>query len=187
MDPAASFDERMVAGMRRGEASAFRDFTDYWYDRLHRKALRDASANGFCPDDAFDVVQETMKRIFVGIGGLHDSEALEAWVWRIYNRAFTEFRKKKNRQWKREKNIDPDDIEAYDAMETARFIEQLDSSAKVEKVLSQLSGNDKELLLLHHGDGLAIEEMAELLDLPKSTIKQRLYRARQRAKDLLDE
>ncbi len=53
--------------------------------------------------------------------------------------------------------------------------------------MANLSDAHKAVLLLHDADGLTAVEIAALLELPLSTVKMRLHRARRQLQTALDE
>ncbi|MHC4645934.1 MAG: RNA polymerase sigma factor [Planctomycetota bacterium] len=56
----------------------------------------------------------------------------------------------------------------------------------VDRVLRELSAQDRELLTLKHLDGLCYNELAERLEIPSGTVMSRLYYARKRFREKLD-
>jgi len=59
--------------------------------------------------------------------------------------------------------------------------------AELERALARLSEGDRELLLLHGGEGLSYSELAEVLALDHVTVRKRVSRARARLAEALDE
>ena len=57
---------------------------------------------------------------------------------------------------------------------------------QVRRVLEQLSEADRELLLLHYEEGYTLEELAARFARSPECLRQRLHRARQRLKRLLE-
>ncbi|OPX18390.1 hypothetical protein BXT86_01480 [candidate division WOR-3 bacterium 4484_100] len=56
---------------------------------------------------------------------------------------------------------------------------------KVEKAIARLSPLDRELVILFHKEEHSYQEISEILNLPISTIKTRLHRARKRLRELI--
>ena len=56
----------------------------------------------------------------------------------------------------------------------------------VQRYVADLSDSYKAVLLLHDADGLTANESAHLLELPLTTIKMRLHRARRQLEAALD-
>ena len=49
-----------------------------------------------------------------------------------------------------------------------------------------LSGSQREVVSLYHQKGVAIQEIAVLLEMPAGTIKSHLHRARKRMRDWIE-
>jgi RNA polymerase sigma-70 factor (ECF subfamily) len=58
---------------------------------------------------------------------------------------------------------------------------------EVQRILEQLHPDLREVFVLYHYEGLTLQEIAEVLDRPLSTIGDRLTRARKRLQSLVDE
>lgn len=65
----------------------------------------------------------------------------------------------------------------YDAADKLDLEQQSTNVANIDRALSHLSDEQRELLLAHH-NGLDYSELAADLDLPLGTIRSRLHRAR---------
>ena len=57
---------------------------------------------------------------------------------------------------------------------------------QLRSALEQLSDADRELLLLHYGEGYTLTELAPHFDCSPECLRQRLSRARERLKRLLE-
>jgi RNA polymerase sigma-70 factor, ECF subfamily len=66
-------------------------------------------------------------------------------------------------------------------------IERQEMSACVQRYVAKLSDDYKAVLLLHDGDGLTAKEIAHLLQLPLTTVKMRLHRARRQLQAALND
>jgi RNA polymerase sigma-70 factor (ECF subfamily) len=56
---------------------------------------------------------------------------------------------------------------------------------KVEQALAQLPPIDREIIILFHREEKSYQEISEILNLPKTTIKTRLHRARLKLRELI--
>ncbi len=71
------------------------------------------------------------------------------------------------------------DLDDVPAPKLARD-EELDNTEEVEKLLTRLSGRDREVVRLRHLEGRSYEEISTILDIPVNTIGPILARARTR-------
>jgi RNA polymerase sigma-70 factor (ECF subfamily) len=58
---------------------------------------------------------------------------------------------------------------------------------EIQDILAKMSAEDREILLLKHVEGYSYDEISEQLAIPRGTVMSRLYTARVRFKDLLQE
>ncbi len=55
----------------------------------------------------------------------------------------------------------------------------------IEEAIQKLAPLDREIVVLFHKENLSYQEMSKILDLPITTIKTRLHRARIKLKEIL--
>ena len=58
---------------------------------------------------------------------------------------------------------------------------------EVQRILEHLHPDLREVFVLYHYEGLTLQEIAEILERPLSTVGDRLTRARKRLQTLVDE
>jgi RNA polymerase sigma-70 factor (ECF subfamily) len=63
--------------------------------------------------------------------------------------------------------------------------EDRDFSADLDRALRRLPAADREILTLHHLDGLGVREVAERIGAPEGTVMSRLFAARRELRELL--
>jgi RNA polymerase sigma-70 factor (ECF subfamily) len=121
---------------------------------------------GGCRAD--DVLQEIAPAIFQNLRYLRQPEAFRAWAFRIASRrAFRHLRREM--RWTR-LDTDPETIAALPAPEPLPDSLEPGLLTAVE----QVSPASRAVLVLHHQQGLSIEETAVVLDIPVGTAKSRL-------------
>lgn len=122
---------------------------------------------------AQDVVQETFLRLMNQRGKLAIKASLADWLFICArNLCFSLARSEKTM---RESNRRPLEIAVSVDAETARFIEQ---------VLSKLSAEERDLILLREQQGYSIGEIARLLDVTEEAVRVRLYRVRRKMQEI---
>lgn len=118
---------------------------------------------------AEDLVQESFLRAWRSLGGLRDGRAAKGWLIAILRR---EYARQYERYAPEIAALDPDDI----AGEAAAPIETL----VLRQELLRLAADYREPLLMQVLGGFSCEEIALAMNLPKSTVMTRLFRARQK-------
>lgn len=130
-------------------------------------------------EDARDVTQEVFVRVYQQLDNYH-GEGFMAWLLRITrNHCIDQIRRKKARPPAEDLLVDNGQ---WTMADTAPNPEQswVAHSRKrlVYDALRQLNGQNREMILLKEIQGLALQEIADLLDLPLGTVKSRSNRAR---------
>ena len=141
-------------------------------------------------EDALDVAQEAMLRLFATLGRLTPGRAVRPWLLAIVrNQARDLWRRQRVR---RTEPIDgtgeglateliaraPDPEEAAGREELRR---------RVWRALSRLSEDHREIVVLRDFHGLSYEEIAHVLDIKIGTVMSRLHAARRQLRARLSE
>jgi RNA polymerase sigma-70 factor (ECF subfamily) len=130
-------------------------------------------------DEARDLSQDIFVRIYRNLDGCKDADRFLPWLVRISrNACIDHLRRRKARPPAR-------DIPAEEALRLVAPDEAPDEELErqsrrrvVETALHSLSEINREIILLKDMQGLALEEIARLLNLPLGTVKSRSSRAR---------
>jgi RNA polymerase sigma-70 factor (ECF subfamily) len=143
-------------------------------------------------EDARDMAQEIFLRIFQNLHICRDAHWFLPWAIRIArNLCIDQLRRKKARPPARD--IDVDDMRDLPARGPNPEEQWADSSRKqlVYRALRDLTDLNREIIILRDIQGLPLEEIAVLLQVPLGTIKSRCNRARielaRRVQDLTSE
>lgn len=175
-------DRELVRLAQKGTASAFEELV-----RRHQQRIM-AVVGGILRrrEDIEDVAQQVFLKAYVSIGRFDMRSAFSTWLYKIaVNECWDYLRKKKVR---------PLSYEADLSEEQARHVEQFVSSSGetdnpseraelreiVERLLSELSEEDRTMLVLKESQGFAVEEIGGMLGLNVNTVKVRLFRARRK-------
>ena len=141
------------------------------------------------PSEAEDVVQETFIRAFRALGRLEDSRRFLGWLMRIArNQAADQIRRRRDLR-----SLDAA-REGEDAFVDVPFIqedlgEKIDRAEEVRAVLGavdRLPPRYRLVVLLKHFQGLSGAEMAEAMGEPEGTIRNRLFRAHEKIRRLVE-
>ncbi len=149
-------------------------------DRIHsyaRGILRD-------PEDAKDVAQECLIRLWRHRERVEPGAGCRGWLLRsAHNLCIDRLRR---RSTHREVAREDDDIDPTDVRPgPERLTSSVEVAGRLEKALAELDHRDRAIVLLREIEGLAYEEIAELLDLKMGTLKATLHRAREKLRHAL--
>jgi RNA polymerase sigma-70 factor (ECF subfamily) len=177
--PGAADDEllRKAAG---GDGRAFHTLVDRHAQRLFRLAV---SLVGNAAD-AEDVVQETFAGAFKGLRAFEGRASVKTWLTRILFTQAAKWRRDRGRREAGRRDYRP--LESAEEQATVAD-ETFGVGAKIDlqAALSRLSEEHREVLVLREFEGMAYEEMAEVLGVPRGTIESRLHRARNELRERL--
>jgi RNA polymerase sigma-70 factor, ECF subfamily len=153
-----------VARAQAGDSSAFESL----FLAVHKPLL--GYVRGLVGGEhAEDVLQETFLQIYRKIRWLEEPLAFRAWAYRIATRlSFAHL--KRERRWT-EQVRDEDLLENLPDSEIATPDFELQW---VGKLTEQVSPKSRAVLLMHYHEGLSLEQIALILDIPLGTAKSRL-------------
>ncbi|MEX2476696.1 sigma-70 family RNA polymerase sigma factor [Marinobacter sp.] len=165
----------------------FEQETHRLMDRLYGTALR-LSRN---PDDAEDIVAETVATAWSKLEQLTDVAHIEGWLFRILNRTFIDQWRRRQCRQDKEVALQTDENEpAFSLFEKLHqpfllwwgapeqaFLNQL-LKEDIQQAMDQLPDDFRVVMVLVEIEGNSYHEAAELLDIPMGTVRSRLSRAR---------
>ncbi len=145
------------------------------------------------PADAADVTQEVFLKAFRGIRGFRQNSSLKTWLYRIAVRQALNQRRWWWRHLRRQISLDaekadgapvlqlqtaePSPYESYASQEARRVVRQ---------ALGKVPEPFRTAVILRDLEGLAYEEIAEVLDVSAGTVKSRILRGRRALRELLE-
>ena len=130
-------------------------------------------------EEARDAAQEAFVRIYTKLASFKESEAFLPWVLRLTrNVCIDHLRRAKARPPASDVPLD-DGPELSDTRPTPEGLAMTASRQRMlHRALERLSAPYREMILLKEIQGLPLEEIASMLDLPLGTVKSRSNRAR---------
>lgn len=146
-------------------------------------------------EDAYDIAQETFLRVYRALSRFRGHSTLHTWIHRIVVNLCLDEIKKKRRRPNLVQETWPDEEEA-----TGSLIERLpDETADpeawtlsrerqliVRQAIASLPPHHRAVLVLFDLEGMAYQEIAEVLKINIGTVKSRLNRARLALKEKLE-
>jgi len=144
-------------------------------------------------EDASDLAQEALIKIYKSMDKCADIAAFKNWACRITtNVCIDEIRRRKNRQTV---SIDAGsgedeaftllDSRAADDPTPEQALLQRERTKEISTAIKQLSETHRALIVLRDIKGLSYEEVAEAMDMNLGTVKSGISRARIRLRELL--
>jgi RNA polymerase sigma-70 factor (ECF subfamily) len=141
------------------------------------------------PQDAEEVAQETLLKVFQNFDQLREPQHVRAWVYRIAKNACLMQRRRNVFAPEHELSVDdlPPESEISDSAHLPEDeLEQSELRAVLHQVILELPPHYRCVVLLRDIEQLSTEETAQTLDLSPEAVKTRLHRARLAMREKLD-
>jgi RNA polymerase sigma-70 factor (ECF subfamily) len=178
--PEVEWARRLLAG----DASAFGPFVESIQHRVFQYTWLMCGQR----EDAEEVAQETLLKVFENFDQLQDPERVRAWVFRIAKNFCLMKRRRSVYAPERELSLDEllpgsedmprsTQIEDRGELPEERLL-RAELGAHLEQALRELPETYRSVVLLRDVEGLSTAETAEILDLSVDAVKQRLHRGR---------
>jgi RNA polymerase sigma-70 factor (ECF subfamily) len=173
----ATSDEQIVQQALTGDADAFGEIVRRWERRIFALAFGMLGRE----EDARDATQETFLAAFRNLRGFRGEAKVSSWLHRIaVNQCITRQRRAKVRN---EAGLD-DEAEKDAArfatpleISPARLVEGIERSVAVRRAVNSLPVELRQIIVMKEFEDLTFREIADVLELPLSTVKSRLYTA----------
>ncbi|MFD0739272.1 RNA polymerase sigma factor [Lysobacter koreensis] len=177
--------DSLLASARGGERAAFEQLYR-WFERpVYTLALRIlGGGHGGDRDEAADVLQDTMLKVFRRIGDFHGSQGAPFWGWLrqiAVNEALMRLRSRRRHGLEVALDDEPW-LEDHAPPPPAAA-----DAAQLQRALAQLPATTRSVLWLYHAEGYTHEEIAALMQRSTSFSKSQLARGGRRLRGLLDE
>jgi RNA polymerase sigma-70 factor (ECF subfamily) len=137
-------------------------------------------------EDAEDVVQETYIRVLRHAGKMQEIRDPRVWLIRIaWNLSLDRKRRRKTGPLDDDPTLLMQQMPAQD-LPADRALAAAQGHARLLRMMDSLPAKEREVLLLSAMQDLSTVEIAEVLKTTESTVRSRLFRARQRMREKIE-
>jgi len=178
----------------QGDEEAFDEFVTLFRPRIFHYAVMMCGQR----DDAEEVTQDALMRIFESLGQLREPDRIRAWAFRIAKNAC--YMKRRRSVFAPPEELSLDSLmPSWRDTSGGRELEIADWSALpedtssrgeindlVSQAVSELPGIYRAVILLRDFEELSTAETAQILDVGEDVVKTRLHRARLAVRQKLD-
>jgi RNA polymerase sigma-70 factor (ECF subfamily) len=179
---------RAVArGLRRRDPELLESLIAQYEYRLYRYLLYLSGS----PETARDLFQETWLRVLARGHQYDGVTRFEAWLFSIARHLVIDLRRRKQMP-SLDSMLDPSETgpgwepQASDAASPLAQFSGHEQAERLGAALDRLLPVYREVLLLRFQEELSLEEIADVIKVPLSTVKSRLYRGLSAARELLE-
>ncbi len=181
---------RLIAG----SAEAFDRFVEHFRAKIFHYSWLMCGQR----EDAEEVAQETLLKVFESFGQLREPERVRPWVFRIARNECLMKRRKSVFAPSKELSLDQflpakDQRDGHVQLQIADWsglpedqVLNAELKAELQRAISELPENYRSVILLRDVEELSTQETAHILDLTDDVVKTRLHRARLAVREKLD-
>jgi RNA polymerase sigma-70 factor (ECF subfamily) len=163
--------EDLVVRCQRGDHQAFSELFATYKDRVYSIALRFSGD----PAAATDILQDTFLKLLSRIGDYRGEARFDTWLYRMVANCCLDQRRRRAR-WVPFLSSMLDLIASPQASALDHLVRS-EFEQGVQKAVSKLPAEQRIVVVLRYTEGLAYEEIAEVLGCSQGTVASRLNRA----------
>jgi RNA polymerase sigma-70 factor, ECF subfamily len=170
-------DENIVERALTGDAEAFGELVRRWERRIFALTYGMLGRE----EDARDATQETFIAAFRNLRGFRGEAKVSSWLHRIaVNQCITRQRRARVRGESALEDEQEKDAASFAIPATyspARVVEKRQTTQAVRRAINSLPVELRQVVVMKEFEDLTFKEIADILGLPLSTVKSRLYTA----------
>lgn len=180
--PATGLDEEsLVVASSEGDEHAYGKLVRIYQSRLYN-FVRSMVRND---ELAEDITQESFVKAYFSLKKLQNPASFKSWLFRIANNNTLDYLRKKRLP---QVDVDEHIRESYVDDSTPEQKVIADSRTRhIQEALLKLKEDQRSILVMCDLQGLSYQEIAEVLDIPFGTVQSRIFYARKKLKEHLDE
>ncbi len=182
--PGSNDTGELVRALRQGDEEAFATLVRRHQGRIYNLAYNYVKDE----EEAKDLTQDIFITVHRTLPSLRDENKFSAWLYQLaLNHCRNRYKRLQRRGFFRSRSLDdPDSPLHLTSGETPEgLLGQQDQDRLVREAIAALSEAEKEIIILRDIEGLAYDEIGEVLEIPLGTVKSKLNRARLALKERL--
>lgn len=183
-------ERELIRRAQGGDVAAFEQLINEHQKRIFSIAYRVAGN----PDDAADMAQEVLVKIFKNINKFKGDSKFSTWIYRVAtNTCLDELKRlKRHKAYSLDQELETEDgAVSVDVEDTAPTPEQSAERkairSAVNSAIAKLGEEHKKVIILRDIQGFSYEEIAKMLNCSDGTVKSRISRARAQLKKILSQ
>jgi len=142
------------------------------------------------PEDAADVAQDTYIKLLKSIKQFRGDSKFSTWLYRVTSSVAISHMRRKSRKTGLDRALEPDDWEAMPATGSADPVARSEQNSlrdRLDAAVSDLPAAYRSVVVMKDVYGFSLQEVGDQLGITEGAAKVRLFRARQRLRDVLHE
>ena len=183
-------DRLLVQRVKQGDERAFAELVTRYQDKAFRIIYRFTNN----VEDAKDLSQEAFVRVYRSIGRFKEGSSFYTWFYRILINLCIDFRRSRSilipfsQLRKREgfnESLEEALVEDEGQANLAKVLLTRELNEKITQAIEALSAKQRTVFILRNYEGLALKEIAEVMNCAQGTVKSHLARAIGRLENML--
>ena len=165
----------LVSEIQAGSNKAFAVLVKRWHKRLCQQSYWYTRNR----EVAKDITQDCWAIIFNKVHRLNDTNSFGSWALKIVTRKSIDWCRKHRAERNRQSfyAIHSETNPAFDSAEISSTLSWM------HKAIGRLSLRQQEVIRLFYLEELSVNQISEVLEIPKGTVKSRLFNAREKLKN----
>lgn len=171
-------EQELITRAQLGDREAFAQLVESYWERLYRwlyHLTRDRHA-------AEDLTQESLLRAFTALTSFAPATRFQAWLFRIAHNAWVNANRVRQRVWQTFPEEVPDQAQGPVASAMSR-----EALLALTKGVGRLPSEFRAAFLLRVEEDLSFREIAEVLQISEETARWRVFKARQKLMEVMEE
>lgn len=183
-------EDALVRRAQKGELAAYDELVRRYQERIYATVYHMTSNH----EDANDLAQESFIKAYQALKTFKGGSSFYTWLYRIaVNKTINFLKQRKNKHHFSLNDLDftaendPDMVALVSENTPVRNAGLTELQKKLNEALHKLSQPHRMVVVLHDVQGMAHEEIAEIMDCNIGTVRSRLFYARQQLQSHLAE
>jgi len=160
----------LVQACQRGESDAFRGLFERYKDKVYSIAFRFSGNQA----TAMDIAQDTFLKLFSSIRDFRGDSSFDTWIYRMVVNSCLDHRR---RSWRLLPLAQDHSTCLQQPGDCLTEMLRSETSGRVRSAVDRLSPDLRIAIVLRYTEGLAYQEMADVLGCSIGTVASRLNRA----------
>ena len=161
--------KELIKKAKKGDKSAFEQVILYYQNDLYKIAKTRLSENA----DIDDAIQETIISAYQSIHNLINISKIKSWLITILiNKCNHIYKNKQNNT-----HVSYEDIEAEKYYSSSTTF---DSNLEFENLMNILNNDEKTIFVLYYSEGYKTKEIAKILQMNESTVRNKILRGKRK-------
>ena len=180
--PAPTEEQVLVRRAQRGDLAAYDELIRRYQERIYATVYHMTSNH----EDANDLAQDAFIKAFQALKSFKGGSSFYTWIYRIaVNKTINFLKQRKNRSHMSLDDLDfnaehdPDLVALVSDKTPRREAGLAELQEKLNAAMQKLSEPHRLVITLHDVQGMAHEEIAQIMDCNVGTVRSRLFYARQ--------